>query len=159
MTSPLSPIDGTAARQPEIESSRQTKQEWWENGVDLKASPALICAALGCDDCDGMSMRGETAPSVANRGAMTATIICACVMQGADTTIANVCKPAHPGQHVGIAGSDLVGADILHRLFGDRSQTRRDRFVDDSALEGTRFELPVPREMTTIFEPSCFWFL
>jgi len=79
-------------------------------------------------------MRGETAPSVANRGAMTATIICACVMQGADTTIANVCKPAHPRQHVGIAGSDLVGADILHRLFGDRSQTRH-RFVDDSALE------------------------
>jgi len=29
----------------------------------------------------------------------------------------------------------------------------------DSPLEGTRFELPVPREMPTIFEPSCFWFL
>jgi hypothetical protein len=32
-------------------------------------------------------------------------------------------------------------------------------FAQDSALEGDGFELPVPREMTTIFEPSCFWFL
>jgi hypothetical protein len=32
-------------------------------------------------------------------------------------------------------------------------------FAIDSALEGDGFELPVPREMTTIFEPSCFWFL
>src|ERR1700730_5775227 len=31
--------------------------------------------------------------------------------------------------------------------------------VADSLLEGDGFELPVPREMTTIFEPSCFWFL
>ncbi|HUC70916.1 MAG TPA: DHA2 family efflux MFS transporter permease subunit, partial [Stellaceae bacterium] len=38
-------------------------------------------------------MRGETAPPVANRGAITATIICACVMQGLDTTIVNVCLP------------------------------------------------------------------
>src|SRR6202022_4714625 len=29
----------------------------------------------------------------------------------------------------------------------------------DCLLEGDGFELPVPREMTTIFEPSCFWFL
>src|SRR6202048_5150926 len=28
-----------------------------------------------------------------------------------------------------------------------------------SPLEGDGFELPVPRELTTIFEPSCFWFL
>ena len=32
-------------------------------------------------------------------------------------------------------------------------------FAPDSPLEGDGFELPVPREMTTIFEPSCFWFL
>src|SRR5580692_747169 len=31
------------------------------------------------------------------------------------------------------------------------------RFAQDSLLEGDGFELPVPREMTTIFEPSCFW--
>src|SRR5207244_13116469 len=30
---------------------------------------------------------------VANRGAITATIICACVTQGVDTTIANVALP------------------------------------------------------------------
>ena len=33
------------------------------------------------------------------------------------------------------------------------------KFAPDSPLEGDGFELPVPREMTTIFEPSCFWFL
>ena len=38
-------------------------------------------------------MRGETAAPVANRGLTTATIICACVMQGVDTTIVNVAPP------------------------------------------------------------------
>src|SRR5882724_3420779 len=38
-------------------------------------------------------MRGETPRPIAHRGAMTATIICACVMQGLDTTIVNVCLP------------------------------------------------------------------
>src|SRR5580692_11608321 len=33
------------------------------------------------------------------------------------------------------------------------------RFAQDSLLEGDGFELPVPREMTTIFEPSCFWYV
>ena len=38
-------------------------------------------------------VRGETAPPVAHRGAITATVICACIMQGLDTTIVNVCLP------------------------------------------------------------------
>ena len=38
-------------------------------------------------------MRGEIAPQVANRPAITATVITACVMQGLDTTIVNVCLP------------------------------------------------------------------
>src|SRR6202035_568464 len=41
-------------------------------------------------------MRGDAAPAppaVPNRGLMTATIICACVLQGIDTTIANVALP------------------------------------------------------------------
>ena len=40
-------------------------------------------------------MRGEGSPPpvVAHRGLMTATIICACVLQGIDTTIANVALP------------------------------------------------------------------
>ena len=41
-------------------------------------------------------MRGEAAPApsaVPHRGLMTATIICACVLQGIDTTIANVALP------------------------------------------------------------------
>src|SRR5271170_5388294 len=38
-------------------------------------------------------MRGEAASPAVNRGAITATIICACVMQGLDTTIVNVALP------------------------------------------------------------------
>ncbi len=39
-------------------------------------------------------MNGNRAePRSLNRGAITATVICACVMQGLDTTIANVCLP------------------------------------------------------------------
>jgi MFS transporter, DHA2 family, multidrug resistance protein len=38
-------------------------------------------------------MRAASAPQVANRAATTATVICACVMQGLDTTIVNVCLP------------------------------------------------------------------
>jgi DHA2 family multidrug resistance protein len=38
-------------------------------------------------------VRGESAPPVPNRAATTATVICACVMQGLDTTIVNVCLP------------------------------------------------------------------
>jgi MFS transporter, DHA2 family, multidrug resistance protein len=40
-----------------------------------------------------MPATAETAPIVIHRGAITATIICACVMQGVDTTIVNVCLP------------------------------------------------------------------
>jgi len=42
-------------------------------------------------------VRGEGAPPAANRAATTATIICACVMQGLDTTIVNVCLPHNQG--------------------------------------------------------------
>jgi MFS transporter, DHA2 family, multidrug resistance protein len=38
-------------------------------------------------------VRGEGASPAANRAATTATIICACIMQGLDTTIVNVCLP------------------------------------------------------------------
>jgi DHA2 family multidrug resistance protein len=38
-------------------------------------------------------VRGDVAAPVANLGLTTATIICACVMQGLDTTIVNVCLP------------------------------------------------------------------
>ncbi|MBV9965759.1 MAG: hypothetical protein JO008_08685, partial [Alphaproteobacteria bacterium] len=40
-------------------------------------------------------MRGEAAQpaAVTHRGLTTATVICACVMQGLDTTIVNVCLP------------------------------------------------------------------
>jgi MFS transporter, DHA2 family, multidrug resistance protein len=38
-------------------------------------------------------VRGEAAPPPAHRAAITATVICACVMQGLDTTIVNVCLP------------------------------------------------------------------
>src|SRR5947208_1909313 len=38
-------------------------------------------------------MRGESASGSANRALTTATVICACVMQGLDQTIVNVCLP------------------------------------------------------------------
>jgi MFS transporter, DHA2 family, multidrug resistance protein len=38
-------------------------------------------------------MTVEAAPPIRYRGAITATIICACIMQGLDTTIVNVCLP------------------------------------------------------------------
>src|SRR5260370_34494187 len=41
----------------------------------------------------GRGVRGERAPPVPHRGMTTATVICACVMQGLDTTIVNVCLP------------------------------------------------------------------
>src|SRR5438270_9928489 len=41
----------------------------------------------------GGGVRGESALPATNRAATTATIICACVMQGLDTTIVNVCLP------------------------------------------------------------------
>src|SRR5438045_9579961 len=36
---------------------------------------------------------GQAATAVPHRGLTTATVICACVMQGLDTTIVNVCLP------------------------------------------------------------------
>jgi MFS transporter, DHA2 family, multidrug resistance protein len=44
-------------------------------------------------DAGAPGVRGETAPAAPNLGLTTATIICACVMQGVDTTIVNVCLP------------------------------------------------------------------
>ena len=38
-------------------------------------------------------MKGVDAMSGINRPAITATVICACVMQGLDTTIVNVSLP------------------------------------------------------------------
>jgi MFS transporter, DHA2 family, multidrug resistance protein len=70
-------------------------------------------------------VRGETAPPVANRGAMTATIICACVMQGVDTTIANVCLPhiqgsmsASQDQISWVLTSYIVSSAIMMPLTG-----------------------------------------
>jgi DHA2 family multidrug resistance protein len=71
-------------------------------------------------------VRGEeAAPPVANRGAMTATIICACVMQGVDTTIANVALPhiqgslsASQDQITWVLTSYIVSSAIMMPLTG-----------------------------------------
>jgi hypothetical protein len=39
--------------------------------------------------------------------------------------------------------------------FAETKNAPAQRFVPDSPLEGDGFELPVPREMTTIFGPRC----
>ena len=54
-----------------------------------------------------------------NRGMITISVMLATVMQVVDTTIVNVALAAHAGQHVGHAGPDLVGADVVHRRRGD----------------------------------------
>src|SRR6516162_7247950 len=70
-------------------------------------------------------VRGETQPPVANRGAMTATVICACVMQGLDTTIVNVCLPhiqgsmsASQDQISWVLTSYIVASAIMMPLTG-----------------------------------------
>ena len=70
-------------------------------------------------------MRGEAAPPVAHRGAMTATVICACVMQGLDTTIVNVALPhiqgsmsASQDQISWVLTSYIVASAIMMPLTG-----------------------------------------
>ncbi len=70
-------------------------------------------------------MRGESVPPVPHRGAITATIICACVMQGVDTTIANVALPHMQGslsaaqdQISWVLTSYIVSAAIMMPLTG-----------------------------------------
>ena len=70
-------------------------------------------------------MRGESAPAVPNRGMTTATIICACVMQGVDTTIVNVCLPhiqgsmsASQDQISWVLTSYIVSSAIMMPLTG-----------------------------------------
>ena len=70
-------------------------------------------------------MRGESAPPVANRGMTTATVICACVMQGLDTTIVNVCLPhiqgsmsASQDQISWVLTSYIVSSAIMMPLTG-----------------------------------------
>ncbi|HEX5318643.1 MAG TPA: MDR family MFS transporter [Stellaceae bacterium] len=75
-------------------------------------------------------MRGEAAASAAptstsNRGMATATVICACVLQGIDTTIANVCLPhiqgsmsASQDQISWVLTSYIVASAIMMPLTG-----------------------------------------
>jgi DHA2 family multidrug resistance protein len=74
-------------------------------------------------------VRGEVAPPVAppvaNRGAITATVIVACVMQGVDTTIANVALPhiqgsmsASQDQISWVLTSYIVSSAIMMPLTG-----------------------------------------
>jgi MFS transporter, DHA2 family, multidrug resistance protein len=65
------------------------------------------------------------APAVAHRGLTTATVICACVMQGLDTTIVNVCLPhiqgsmsASQDQISWILTSYIVSSAIMMPLTG-----------------------------------------
>src|SRR5665213_3354248 len=75
-------------------------------------------------------MRGEeparaAAPPPLNRGMITATVICACVLQGLDTTIANVALPHIQGslsaaqdQITWVLTSYIVAAAIMTPLSG-----------------------------------------
>jgi len=70
-------------------------------------------------------VRGEEPAPVPNRGMITATIICACVMQGVDTTIANVALPhiqgsmsASQDQISWVLTSYIVSSAIMMPLTG-----------------------------------------
>ena len=70
-------------------------------------------------------LRGETTSSSPNRAAITATVITACVMQGLDTTIVNVCLPHIQGsmsaaqdQISWILTSYIVSSAIMMPLTG-----------------------------------------
>jgi len=70
-------------------------------------------------------VRGDSTPPAANRGLTTATIICACVMQGLDTTIVNVCLPhiqgsmsASQDQISWVLTSYIVSSAIMMPLTG-----------------------------------------
>src|SRR5438067_3412056 len=70
-------------------------------------------------------MRGESTLAAPHRGFTTATIICACVMQGLDTTIVNVCLPhiqgsmsASQDQISWILTSYIVSSAIMMPLTG-----------------------------------------
>src|SRR3982074_1047561 len=71
------------------------------------------------------AVRGEGAPPVPHRGMTTATVICACVMQGLDTTIVNVSLPhiqgsmsASQDQISWILTSYIVSSAIMMPLTG-----------------------------------------
>ena len=70
-------------------------------------------------------MSTETAPAVPNRALTTATVIVACVMQGLDTTIVNVCLPhiqgsmsASQDQISWVLTSYIVSSAIMMPLTG-----------------------------------------
>ena len=64
-------------------------------------------------------------PTVPHRGMITLSIMLANIMQGVDNTILNVAAAAYPGQPVGLAGPDRLGADLLHRLRRDHDAADR----------------------------------
>ncbi len=81
--------------------------------------------ARGFDDASRGAVRGETPTPVANRGAITASIMLATFMQGVDTTIANVALPHMQGsfsaaqdQIAWVITSYIVAAAIMTPLTG-----------------------------------------
>src|SRR5258707_9098186 len=71
------------------------------------------------------AVRGEGIPPVPTGAATTATVICACVMQGLDTTIVNVCLPhiqgsmsASQDQISWVLTSYIVSSAIMMPLTG-----------------------------------------
>ena len=70
-------------------------------------------------------MTDETRAPVANRGAITVSIMLATFMQGVDTTIANVALPHMQGSFSARAGPDRLGSDLLHRRGGDHDAADR----------------------------------
>src|SRR5215813_11711718 len=90
-----------------------------------RSSWAAVGMAPGFDDTRRGAVTSETAAPVANRGAITVSIMLATFMQGVDTTIANVALPHMQGsfsaaqdQIAWVVTSYIVAAAIMTPLTG-----------------------------------------
>src|SRR5258706_3263427 len=103
------------------------------------------------------AVRGEGAPPVPHRGMTTATIICACVMQGLDTTIVNVCLPHIQGsmsasQHQisWILTSYIVSSAITMPLTGWLAGHFGVKYIFLASVIGFTFASALCRAATTL---------
>src|SRR5215831_19967898 len=90
-----------------------------------RSGRAAVGMAPGFDDTRRGAVTSETAAPVANRGAITVSIMLATFMQGVDTTIANVALPHMQGsfsaaqdQIAWVVTSYIVAAAIMTPLTG-----------------------------------------
>src|SRR5438552_19117399 len=108
-------------------------------------------------------MRGDSAPAAAHRGLTTATIICACVMQGLDTTIVNVCLPhiqgsmsASQDQISWILTSYIVSSEIMMPLTGWLAGRFGVKYIFLASIIGFTFASALGGDVHSINQPVLY---